>query len=236
MKRKGIDVSYAQGVIDWEKTAADPSVEFAMLRATASYPHGGKKGIDLQWERNIYEAEKTGLPLGAYHYSYALNKEEAHREAEHFLKVIQGHRFAYPVALDFEDPIQSRLSPQEMADICYEWLTDVKNAGYYAMLYSTASWLKYKLTDPRLQAYDKWVAHVEVEQPMLLGGMWQYSWRGKVWGISGDTDLNYAYKDFPAIIKGRGLNGWGSPERDYQKLYEQAQSKLDRIALIVDEP
>lgn len=235
MTWKGIDVSYAQGRIDWAKVAEDPQVEFAMIRATATYPHDGRKGIDLQWERNIREAEKTSLPVGAYHYSYALTKEEARREAEHFLNVIQGHRFAYPVAFDFEDVTQSNLSAKAMGDICSEWLEYVESAGYYVMLYSTASLLKYKLTDPRLHRYDKWVAQVGVERPMVDGGIWQYSWRGRVSGISADTDLDYAYKDYPAIIRERGLNGWGIPEPDYKRLYEQAQSKLDRIARILEE-
>ena len=232
---KGIDVSYAQGRIDWGKVARDPQVEFAMIRATASYPHDGQRGIDLQWERNIREVEKTALPVGAYHYSYALNREQARREAEHFLNVIQGYRFAYPVAFDFENVTQSRLSARDMGDICSEWLEYVENAGYYVMLYSTASWLKYKLTDPRLRRYDKWVAHVEVQQPMVEGDIWQYSWKGRVSGISVDTDLDYSYKDYPAIIREKGLNGWGIPEPDYKFLYEQAQGKLDRIAQILAE-
>ena len=39
-------------------------------------------------------------------------------------------------------------------------------------------------------------------------GLWQYSWTGRILGISGDVDLDYAYKDYPAIIKAAGLNGF----------------------------
>ena len=31
-------------------------------------------------------------------------------------------------------------------------------------------------------------------------------------GISGNVDLDIGYKDFPTIIKGKGLNGWGKAE------------------------
>lgn len=34
------------------------------------------------------------------------------------------------------------------------------------------------------------------------------SWTGRILGISGDVDLDYAYKDYPAIIKAAGLNGF----------------------------
>jgi GH25 family lysozyme M1 (1,4-beta-N-acetylmuramidase) len=40
--------------------------------------------------------------------------------------------------------------------------------------------------------------------------MWQYSWTGKVSGISGDVDMDYSYVDFPAKIKAKGLNGFGA--------------------------
>jgi GH25 family lysozyme M1 (1,4-beta-N-acetylmuramidase) len=40
-------------------------------------------------------------------------------------------------------------------------------------------------------------------------GIWQYSEKGKVAGINGNVDLDICYKDFPTIIKGKGLNGWG---------------------------
>lgn len=36
--------------------------------------------------------------------------------------------------------------------------------------------------------------------------MWQYSSNGNVSGINGKVDLNYAYKDYPSIIKNMNLN------------------------------
>lgn len=239
--KRGIDVSYAQGVIDWAKVAADPQVEFAMIRATATYPHDGKKGVDLKWERNIKGAQANGVPVGVYHYSYALTKEEAVKEAEHFLNTIKGYKLEYPVVFDFEDSTQNNLTPAQMADICVAWLEKVQAAGYYVMLYSMASWLKYKLTDNRLAGYDRWVAHADVTEPMVEGGIWQYTWTGKVGGIQGDVDLNHAYKDYPTIIKAAGLNGWSKQQTtDYKALYlaekaakEAAMAKLEKIADIL---
>ena len=40
-------------------------------------------------------------------------------------------------------------------------------------------------------------------------GIWQHSEKGKVAGINGNVDLDICYKDFPTIIKGKWLNGWG---------------------------
>ena len=40
-------------------------------------------------------------------------------------------------------------------------------------------------------------------------GIWQHSEKGSVDGINGNVDLDICYKDFPTIIKGKGLNGYG---------------------------
>lgn len=198
---RGIDVSYAQGIIDWKKVKSSGVVDFAIIRSSASYPHSGRSGVDTMWEHNIEGAKTAGLPVGAYHYCYAMTIEEAKQEAKHFVDTIRPYTFEYPVALDFEDECQKDLSTRQMADICTAFLEIVQSAGYYACLYSMASWLKGKLTDARLKKYDVWVAHVDVTSPMLAGGMWQYSWKGRVPGISGDVDFDFAYKDYPSIMR-----------------------------------
>lgn len=40
-------------------------------------------------------------------------------------------------------------------------------------------------------------------------GIWQYSSKGKVSGISGNVDMDYSYIDFPSTIKNGGFNGYG---------------------------
>ena len=47
-----------------------------------------------------------------------------------------------------------------------------------------------------------WVAHVGVNQTNYTGtyGMWQYSWNGRIPGISQQVDLDKCYVDFPSII------------------------------------
>ena len=54
------------------------------------------------------------------------------------------------------------------------------------------------------------LSHVDVSRSSYAGhyGLWQYSWKGSVSGIVGEVDLDYAYQDYPAIIKNVGLNGF----------------------------
>ena len=61
--------------------------------------------------------------------------------------------------------------------------------------------------------YTIWLAHW-VDQTNYSGayGIWQHSEKGSVDGINGNVDLDIGYKDFPTIIKAKGLNGWGKEE------------------------
>lgn len=61
--------------------------------------------------------------------------------------------------------------------------------------------------------------------------MWQYSWKGKIDGISGGVDCNYCYKDFPAIIKNAGLNGF---PKNVEKPVETVEKKSIDIMVKID--
>ena len=110
------------------------------------------------------------------------------------------------------------------------WLMSLcLKAGYYAMLYANKYWLTGLLDMSRLSNYDVWLAQWS-SAPTYSGnyGMWQYSASGSVPGISGAVDLDYAYQDYPSIIKNAGLNGWKknpATGSDYQAMYE-AQKAL----------
>ena len=75
---KGADVSQWQGDIDWEAFAADPDINYVMLRAGYGKV---KKQTDKKFYQNYAGAKAAGLPVGGYWYSYAMTPEEAIIEA-----------------------------------------------------------------------------------------------------------------------------------------------------------
>ena len=99
MKYKGIDVSKWQGRINWSLVKSD-GVQFAMIRSSFGW---GKDNVDILFDTNYEEATKVGIPVGAYHYSYARTPAEAIKEAEHCYSVIKGKIFSYPIAYDMEE-------------------------------------------------------------------------------------------------------------------------------------
>ena len=92
MKLKGIDVSYHNGVVNWDKVKA-AGIQFAILRC--GYGRKSTKQIDKQFERNYRECKRVGIPVGVYHYSYAKNAEDARLEADFMLELIAGKEFEY---------------------------------------------------------------------------------------------------------------------------------------------
>ena len=200
---KGIDVSYAQGVIDWEKVKASGLVDFAILRAG----YGKETSqIDDQFSRNYTACKQLGIPVGVYWYSYATTVDEAEQEAKVCLQTIRGKQFEYPVAFDIEE---ARCLLQADA-LSTTFCTALENAGYYTAIYTFKSALESNFSAAVKNRYDIFLSHIGVQQTDYAGsyGLWQYSWTGCIPGISGDVDLDYAYKDYPTMIQNAGLNGF----------------------------
>lgn len=91
--RKGIDVSEHNKNIDWEKVKA-AGIDYAIIRC--GYGSDIQNQDDKQWQRNVSECERLGIPYGVYIYSYAKNIEMAASEAQHVLRLISGHKLSYP--------------------------------------------------------------------------------------------------------------------------------------------
>ena len=198
---KGIDVSKHQGTIDWAKVKA-AGVQFAMLRAGYGRYDNQK---DERFEANYKGATAAGIPVGAYHYSYATTAEQAEQEAEVFLGWIKGKTLTYPVAFDIEDKKQANLGVSVISDIIRAFCETVEAAGYYVVVYANKDWLTNRIDADCKSRYDIWLAQWTSE-PTYTGsfGLWQYSSKGSVDGVSGNVDMNIAYKDYPSIIAGMG--------------------------------
>lgn len=198
---KGIDVSVWQGVIDWKKVK-DSGVKFAIIRSSFADTQ------DKMFEYNITEAAKAGINVGVYHYCYAMNVEEAREEAQFFIETVKPYQINYPLMFDFEDNTQIKLGREALTDIAEAFLSELKNAGYYPMIYSYKNWLNNLLDMDRLSEYEVAVAEWDVPKSTYTGpyGIWQYSCKGKISGIEGDVDLDICYKDYAKIIREGNFN------------------------------
>ncbi|MDE6599502.1 MAG: hypothetical protein K2K34_05415, partial [Oscillospiraceae bacterium] len=76
VSRTGIDVSYHQGDVDWDKVAAD-GIDFVIMRVGYRGYESGALNVDGRFHEYIKGAIDAGLDVGVYFFSQAVNSEEA---------------------------------------------------------------------------------------------------------------------------------------------------------------
>lgn len=199
----GIDVSQHNGVIDWEKVKASGKVDFAILRC--GFGRENPKQTDKQFERNYAECTRLGIPVGAYHYSYANSPEDAEKEAEFCLKLLKGKKLQMPVWYDIEE--KSHLERGNCDDIAKAFCGRLESAGYFVGVYTFDSFAKTNLSNNTKLRYAMWIARIGSKPRFSPFGMHQYSWSGKIDGISGNVDMNRCFLDYPKVIVGKKFNG-----------------------------
>ena len=220
--KKGVDISSLNGSVSIE-AVKKAGYDFVMIRC--GYGSDYAVQDDTQFENNVRKCEAAGVPWGAYLYSYALNTEEAKSEARHVLRLLKGKKPTLPVAFDMEDgdgykERHGMPSNSTLRNICKTFLSDIKAAGYYPMLYASLSWLNNQLNDSSLlNGYDVWVAQWNSSCTYKGSyGMWQYGGEtnfiesNSIPGV-GVIDKDKCYKDYPAIIKAGGWNGWQKSDK-----------------------
>ena len=203
---KGIDVSKHNGTIDWKKVKAD-GIDFAILRAGLGRLASQK---DDKFEENYANAKAAGIAVGAYWYSYATTVDEAKEEARACIEVLKGKQFEYPIWFDQEEKSILDTGKANCSAMIRAFCDELEKSGYWAGLYTSRAFLASHVTDDIKSRYSLWVAEWG-DKLNYAGtvGIWQHSSTGSVSGISGNVDLDVSYKDFPTMIKSKGLNGFG---------------------------
>ena len=220
---QGIDVSEHQGRIDWDAVKAS-GIDFAILRVGFGAPSFGGR-VDYQFNRNISECERLGIPYGVYIYSYAFDNQQAADEASMVIDCLSGHNPRLPVYYDLEDnKIIADGRQSGIASRAQTFCNKISAAGYKSGIYANLNWFNNILTDPvfKSSSWDHWIAQYN-SQCDYTGNysFWQYKSNGKVPGINGNVDMNYAYVDvslyhwqlidstwYYAASNGKAYTGW----------------------------
>ena len=220
---QGIDVSEHQGRIDWNAVKAS-GIDFAILRVGFGAPSWGGR-VDYQFNRNISECERLGIPYGVYIYSYAFDNQQAADEASMVINCLSGHNPRLPVYYDLEDnSIIANGRQTGIASRAQVFCNRISAAGYEPGIYANLNWFNNILTDSvfKSSSWDHWIAQYN-SQCDYTGNysFWQYKSNGKVPGINGNVDMNYAYVDvslyhwqlidstwYYAASNGKSYTGW----------------------------
>ena len=191
-KYKGIDVSEHNGKINWEKVKAD-GIDFAIIRC--GYGMDDPEQDDDYWEYNVSECERLGIPYGVYLYSYADSTTRASKEADHTLRLLEGHNPQLPVYYDLEETsLESESNRTLLANMAKTYCNKIEDAGYVVGVYSNTNWWNNYLTSSVFDQWDRWVAQYNYE--CRYEGeytLWQCTSTGKVDGIKGNVDINFMF-------------------------------------------
>ena len=211
----GMDISQFQGNIDWKKVKAD-GIKFAFIRCGGRGYTKGACYDDTKFVQNIKNAKAAGVKVGVYFFSQAITALEAVEEASITLDKIKGYGIDLPVVMDWETGTGYRtwkLKGQDFANVLEAYCSMIAQAGYTPAVYLNTSDINDRLgkySGQILGKYKLWYAYPyscydpssksfrsnyyqtgDTVPPRSFGyEYWQYSWHGRVKGISGDVDLN----------------------------------------------
>ncbi len=205
----GIDVSENNGSLDWAKIKA-AGIQFAIIRSGYGTSH-----VDNCFKANMEGALAQNIPIGIYHFSYALNTAGAEREADFVLRLLKPYQqsITLPVFYDFEyDTIRYAkeqgvtLGKAAFNAHTLAFCDRIKSEGYRAGAYYNLDFLNQYVDTAQLAGLFVWYAQYASTPSISEYAIWQYTSSFSISGISGRFDAN--------ILKDTSLlDGGQNPEK-----------------------
>jgi lysozyme len=194
MPIQGIDVSYWQGEIEWQKVR-DAGIHFAFIKATEGGDHLDPKFLD-----NWYAAKRAGIARGAYHFVYWCRP--AHEQALWFMLNVPPDSDALPPVLDVEWNSHSKTCParipRDKALAKIKIMLDAMQAhtGKRPIIYTDVKFHR-EVLEGEFADYHFWLRSVAAKPESVYRGrnwaFWQFTTTGHVPGIKGGVDRNSFY-------------------------------------------
>jgi GH25 family lysozyme M1 (1,4-beta-N-acetylmuramidase) len=178
----GVDVSWWQGLIDWQ-ICRDAGARFAFIRAGSCNSVSGANYEDNLFRENVEGAFEANMPFGCYWY-FRPNFSPT-SQAIYFSELIGPENWVLPPVMDLESA-PSGMTPDQVADAAEEFITQVyANLTVWPLNYSRGYW---------------WNEHVNYRLVFAECDLWiaRYTSLPEPWGNDGDSDL----------LQPEGWNDW----------------------------
>ena len=214
----GVDVSYWQHDINWNKSKAD-GIDFAIMRC--GYTALSKFALhqDSTFIKNYKNATKAGVSVGIYYYACATTSTEAKKEANYVISILKNNDInnQLPVVMDYEinsgrtNSVYNSLVKKKGKSAARKRFTNnavvfmktLRAAGYEPMFYSYRMLIdkdfsknyRFNMKDINGSSqYRFWLAQYSTSIS-YKGNMeiWQFTSTGRVKGMSGNIDRNFWY-------------------------------------------
>ena len=217
-KIKGIDVSEFQDEINWKKVKSS-GADFVFIRAGYRSSETGDLKEDADFRTNIKAANKSGIMVGAYIFSQALNKKEAKEEADYLMDLVKRYDIDMPLVIDYELYSGGRLEKAisdgdlfaagQFNDIVETFCREVEKEGYESAVYGNYDMFT-NYMDATLIDKDNnlWAAQYGGSCDVKADyRFWQATDSVKLDGIEGGVDMDFWYlepgKAYPTRAKGK---------------------------------
>lgn len=231
MSKTGIDVSVWNGRLDWA-ALKKAGVAFAIIRTGYGTSH-----TDSEFARNMDGAIANGIPVGVYHFSYALDAAGAKREAEYVAKLLEPYKdkITLPVFFDFEYDTVDYAKKQgvTLGKTAFNTHTvafceAIRAAGYIPGVYYNLDYYRRFVDDTALAGYIHWYAQYASSASIDGWDLWQFTSTGKLSGVSGTFDVNVlANEDLLTGGKYTGPTGWQKNDTGWWYVHEDGSYTTD---------
>ena len=237
--------------LDWV-ALKEAGVDYVILKIGSTPREDGTLGgIEPTFEMDYYGAKAAGIDVGVYYFTYAESVSQIRKDAQYVLEWLEGKQFEYPIYLDLENSPTEDYFPSEIAapiltEMCLTFFSKLQKEGYYTGLYVNNEFLFNVLqTENMIELFEIWYArYPSIEQYVWSTedvetfiwdtekygehlGMWQYSMTGVLSPITHNVDFNYAYKDYPSLIRQHGFNGLSKEEINDQEDHNNGTEPVD---------
>ena len=192
---KVVDVSYYQKDVNWDLFASESDCYGVILRL------GYYETLDKKFERNISELKRLNIPYGIYLYSYSVNKEDAIKEANFTINMIDKYDINPTLGIYYDIESWSRKDKKsssiskDMYDIIITTYIDMVSnyvENKYKVKVYSGRWYAMNKFNSLGKSYVDWVA--EYNKTCKYDdnySMWQFTSKGSVPGINGNVDISY---------------------------------------------
>lgn len=202
--KKGIDISYFQGNIDFRKVKAD-GIDFIIPRC--GY---GISNKDSKFSDYVTGALAAGIEVpGIYHFSYALNENNARTEAQKAVQYAKDAGLPQSTIIFFDLEYDSvdyakkngvNLDKNRCIAHTKAFCEEVEKLGYRAGIYANQDYLNRMYDKSTINRYVFWYANWNGgKQPSISCAFHQWSEKGRVNGINGNVDMDYYYGGADAV-------------------------------------
>ena len=224
--KKGIDISYHQGDIDFAKVKK-AGIDFVIMRSSK------RQEVDVKFHEYVKGCDDNDIPiLGTYHFIYALNEQQALEEAKFCVNEVRKAGLAdVRIFADFEyDSVKKAavagvtLGKAECNKFTQIFCEYVESQGYKTGIYLNNDYYKNWYNKDLLAKYPIWLADY-TGGPDYICLLQQFTSSGQVDGIKGRVDMNYLYGEVIPMGKSRQavvdlINSWeGRKESDGSHRY-----------------